>query len=386
MSDVAIPIQDLIDREFKIAEDYIFLNHAAVAPWPQRTADAVTRFAKENLLFGPVHYPDWLAVESQLRRQLATLINAPSPADIALLKNTSEGLSLVAYGLDWRSGDNIVSSNQEFPSNRVVWESLSDQGVILRQVELLTSASTPEDELEAACDENTRLMAISSVQFASGLTLDLQRLGQFCRRNNILFCVDAIQSIGALELDVQSIEADFVIADGHKWMLGPEGLALFYCREERREQLRLHQFGWHMLDKPGDYDQLEWHPATTAQRFECGSPNMLGIHALSASISLLLEVGIATIEALVNARTRFLVEHLHTIEGIAIRAEAFRHSGIVAFEASGIDSDELFKSLQKHDVICALRAGAVRFSPHFYTPESVLEQAVDHVRAFISRV
>jgi cysteine desulfurase / selenocysteine lyase len=268
----------------------------------------------------------------------------------------------------------------------VVWESLIDQGVELRQVELVNAGSTPEDELEAACDEHTRLLAISSVQFGSGLTLDLRRLGHFCRQNGILFCIDAIQSIGALGMDVQSIEADFVVADGHKWMLGPEGLALFYCRADQREQLRLRQFGWHMLERPGDYDLREWQPATTARRFECGSPNMLGIHALSASIGLLLEAGIAAIEGLVRNRAEFLAERLKRINGILIRDEAFRRSGIVAFEHPEVNSENLFKALQKQKVICALRSGAVRLSPHFYTTEPALEQAVEHVDTFIRNI
>jgi len=381
MVEIAPSLQKLIDNEFKISEKYIFLNHAAVAPWPQRTTDAVERFAKENLIFGPVHYPDWLVIEKKLRQQLATLINAPSPDDIALLKNTSEGLSLVAYGLTWSTGDNIVSSNQEFPSNRVVWESLHDQGVELRQVELVKVGSTPEDVLEAACDENTRLLAVSSVQFGSGLTLNLQRLGQFCRQHGILFCIDAIQSIGALDMDVQSIEADFVIADGHKWMLGPEGLALFYCRADLRERIKLHQFGWHMVGKSGDYDQLEWQPAASARRFECGSPNMLGIHALSASIELLLEIGMPTIESLVHKNADFLAERLTTIDGIQIRDSRYRCSGIVAFDHPGVDSKDIFAELQNLNVICALRTGAVRFSPHFYTQVSALEQAVDYVES-----
>jgi selenocysteine lyase/cysteine desulfurase len=385
MTDIAQSVQDLIDSEFKISEDYIFLNHAAVSPWPQRTTAAVERFARENLVFGPIHYPEWLEVENELRRQLASLIRAPSPDDIALLKNTSEGLSLVAYGLDWASGDNIVSSNQEFPSNRVVWESLSDRGVELRQVELVKADSTPEAELEAACDARTRLLAVSSVQFATGLTLDLQRLGRFCRQRGILFCIDAIQSIGAVDMDLRSLEADFIVADGHKWMLGPEGLALFYCRAELREQLHLHQYGWHMLENSVDFDQRAWRPAASAQRFECGSPNMLGIHALSASVGLLLEAGMSTIERLVRTRADFLATRLQTIEGLRIRDDRFRRSGIVAFEHTDTPGVDLFRGLQKHNIICALRGGLVRFSPHFYTQESALEQAVGHVRALTGR-
>ncbi|MFM1892165.1 MAG: hypothetical protein RLZ44_1242, partial [Pseudomonadota bacterium] len=276
--------------EFPLAPDLAYLNHAAVAPWPRRAAAAVARFAEENLHQGARHYPAWLEVEQRLRERLARLLNAPSPDDIALLKNTSEGLSVVAHGLAWSAGDNVVGIHADFPSNRVVWESLGRCGVRFRGVDL-NAAADPEQALIAACDRDTRLLAVSSVHYATGLRLDLERLGRHCRAHGILFCVDAIQSLGALPLDVQALGVDFVAADGHKWLLGPEGIAVFYCRPELRERLTLHQFGWHMLAHPGDYERLDWQPAASAKRFECGSPNMLGIHGLEASLALLQAVG-----------------------------------------------------------------------------------------------
>jgi len=240
------------DARFPHLEAMIHLNHAAVAPWPAVARDAVQQFADENARLSSTHYPAWLKVEHNLRKNLATLINAPSPDDIALVKNTSEALSFVAYGLDWEVGHNIVSSDQEFPSNRIVWESLEQFGVEFRETDL-NSAATPEDALFARCDQNTRMITISSIQYASGLRMDLARIGQFCREHGILFCVDAIQSIGAVQFDVQAIRADFVMADGHKWMLGPEGLGVFYCRPEVRDKLKLTQYGWHMVDPLGNY-------------------------------------------------------------------------------------------------------------------------------------
>jgi len=211
---------------FELEPELIHLNHAAVAPWPTRTREAVEAFARENASQGSLNYPRWLETESRLRTDLGRLINARAD-DIALLKNTSEALSVVAHGLRWQVGDRIVISNEEFPSNRIVWESLQGQGVRVMEVDL-RAAPSPEDALIAACDTHTRLLAISSVQYASGLRVDLERLGRFCREHDILFCIDAIQSLGALRLDVQAINADFVMADGHKWLLGPEGVALFY--------------------------------------------------------------------------------------------------------------------------------------------------------------
>ena len=263
-----------------------YLNHAAVAPWPKRAAEAVKAFACENLHQGARDYPRWVQLEHRLRGQLQTLLNAPGKGDIALVKNTSEALSFVAMGLDWTEGDEVLISDAEFPSNRIPWEALAPRGVRLRQVSL--NGADPEGALIAAMGPATRLLSISSVQYASGLRMDLARLGRACRERGILFCVDAIQSLGAIELDVQAIHCDFAMADGHKWLLGPEGLGVFYCRREVRDRLHLTQFGWHMVEALGDYDRADWMPASTARRFEPGSPNTLAQHALSASLELLL--------------------------------------------------------------------------------------------------
>jgi len=367
--------------EFPLREGLIHLNHAAVAPWPKRTADAVRRFTEENLTSGSRNYPDWLRVEQGLREQLQRLLNAASADDIALLKNTSEALSVVAHGLDWRSGDNIVTSDQEFPSNRIVWQSLERYGVETRLADI--SGPAPEQALMDACDGGTRLLSISSVQYASGLRMDLEALGAFCRRRGILFCVDAIQSLGVIPFDVQAVQADFVMADGHKWLLGPEGLAVFYCRPELRERLRLHQYGWHMVEAAGDFDRQDWRPAGSARRFECGSPNMLAIHALSASLSLLEETGIETIAETVSEKTAYLIELLEKNLKVKVISPilAERRAGIVTFVHDGMTADRLYARLMEQGVLCAARGGGVRFSPHFHTPEDHLRQAVEWVHA-----
>ena len=362
------------DREFPLDEDIIYLNHAAVAPWPLRTGRAIQRFADENMTLGATHYPSWLETEQRLRERLARLINAPSADDISLLKNTSEALSLVAYGIDWQAGDNLLLLRQEFPSNRIVWESLRPRGVEVRELDLFAS-DDPEALLMAAVDGNTRLLTVSSVQYASGMRMDIERLGRFCRERGILFCVDAIQSLGALAFDVQACQADFVMADGHKWMLGPEGVALFYTRSDLRRRLRLHQYGWHMLEHSGDFDRVEWRPAASGRRFECGTPNMLGIHGLEASLALIEETGIRNIEGKVLNNTRHIMdlieEHGDRLEPIS-RSAPSRLSGIVSFRVKAAAQDEIHRRLMARGVICASRGGGIRFSPHFHTaPEQI---------------
>lgn len=360
--------------EFPQDEGLCYLNHAAVAPWPKRSHDAVVRFAAENVTHGARHYPRWLAIEVHLREQLQRLVNAPSSADISLLKNTSEGLSVIAAGLDWQPGDRVLISNQEFPSNRIPWQALARVGVTVDQADI--GGDDPEAALIAAMTPQTRLLSISSVQYGTGLRMDLARLGEACRERDILFCVDAIQSLGVAPMDVQAINADFVVADGHKWMLGPEGLALFYCRAALRPTLTLHQYGWHMIADAGDYSRQDWQPADDGTRFECGSPNLLCAHALSASLSLIEEVGVSQIASQVGGHIDYLAQALKALDlPVITPTDRARRAGIITFQPSG-DSKACWQALMAEGVICAPRGGGIRLSPHFYTPPVVLERAM----------
>ncbi|WP_207884448.1 aminotransferase class V-fold PLP-dependent enzyme [Pseudomonas sp. 30_B] len=358
-----------------------YLNHAAVAPWPKRAADAVAAFAQENVLIGARDYPQWLTIEKRLRERLARLLNAQTTGDIALVKNTSEALSFVAFGLDWRAGDQVVISDQEFPSNRVVWEALKPRGVEVIQVSL--NGTDPEGDLLTACGPRTRLLSISAVQYASGLRMDLERLGAGCRQRGVLFCIDAIQQLGALPFDVQAYDCAFAMADGHKWMLGPEGLGVFYCRAAEREQLALQEYGWHMLENAGNYDSADWQPARSARRFECGSPNMLGAVALEASLSLLEEVGMAKVGVLVEERVQQLQEGLARISGAALHSplNPARRAGILTFSLAGWDNAQLLERLRAEQVVCIQRGAGIRFSPHFYTSDAVIEETLGLIEA-----
>ncbi|MDH4568574.1 aminotransferase class V-fold PLP-dependent enzyme [Pseudomonas sp. BN414] len=370
----------LLQDEFAHADGLRYLNHAAVAPWPKRATRAVQSFAEENWRLGARDYPDWLTVERRLRERLARLLNSPTTADIALVKNTSEALSFVAFGLDWTAGDQVIISDQEFPSNRVVWEALKRFGVETVQVSL--DGADPEGTLLAACGPRTRLLSISAVQYASGLRLDLHRLGHECRRLGVLFCVDAIQQLGALPFDVQAIDCAFAMADGHKWMLGPEGLGVFYCRSDLRDQLKLHEYGWHMLEHPGDYERVDWEPSRTARRFECGSPNMLGAMALEASLSLLEEVGMDQVAIALAERVQWLQDGLAQIPGIQLLSplNPLRRAGILTFRLDGWDNQLLFERLRAEQVVCAQRGGGIRVSPHFYTESHVLDETLALLR------
>lgn len=361
--------------EFPQQDDLIYLNHAAVAPWPERTRRAVQAFADANCQVGARDYPHWLKVEQRLRERLAWLIGNVATDEIGLLKNTSEGLSVIAQGLPWQPGDQVVISDQEFPSNRIPWQALANQGVEVIEVGL--GVDDPEQAVIDAITPSTRLVSLSAVQYGSGLQMNMTRIGQACRARDILFCVDAIQILGAQPFDANEACADFVVADGHKWMLGPEGLALFYCRKEVQPRLTLRQHGWHMIANAGDYSQHEWQVADNAKRFECGSPNMLGIHALEASLSLLQDIGMAEVERELQARVQYLIDGLQERGATLISAMApERRAGIVTFRLPDESPSETFQRLKQGGVVCAERGGGVRFSPHFYTAFSVIDRAL----------
>jgi cysteine desulfurase/selenocysteine lyase len=361
-----------------VTNSFTYLNHAAVAPWPKRTGLAVQEFAQQNVNEGSRHFMEWLELENGLRQRLKDFLNADSSEDVGFLKNTSEGLSVVAHGFPWRSGDNVVISDEEFPSNRIVWESLKRFGVEVRQVSLKNGES-PEDALLSAFDEKTRILAISAVQYASGLRMDLETLGAECKNRDVAFCVDAIQALGAIRLDVQAMHIDFLAADAHKWLLGPEGIAVFYCSEKWRDRLTLHQYGWHMIADHFDFETKTWSPATSARRFECGSNNTLGIQALSASLSLLEEIGIGDVEdrILVNAKT--LVEEVNRHESLELITDPSpgRLAGIVTFTGKNALPDVIHQALSEKNVVCAMRGGGVRFSPHCYTSSTGLITAIE---------
>ncbi len=371
-------------HEFPHRAGLVHLNHAGVAPWPARTARAVAAFATENTRHSTENVLQWKQKESELRSACRRLIHAEDAGDIALVKNTSEGLSFVAYGVPWNARDNVVFASQEFPSNRILWQSLQTRfGVEARGVDL-HRAESPEDALFSQVDRHTRLISVSAVQYDDGLRMDLARISEFCRARGILFCIDAIQMLGVIPFDLTETPADFVVADGHKWLLGPEGIGLFYCNPDRRDLLHLNQFGWHMLEGPGDFEAQQWTEAKDASRFECGSLNRTGIHALHESLHMLLEIGVETIHDMVSSNISYLIDISSEKDlDIVSNTSPKRRSGILTVRRSGTDNLALFRYLLGCGILCAHRCRGIRFSPHFYTSKDDLDHALRLVCEYV---
>jgi len=371
--------------EFPILQQGHYANHAATAPWPRSATLAVVEFARENSQIGPENYSRWLLVEKQLRKRLASLVNAATADDIALLKNTTEGICTVANGIEWRSGDNLIIPADEFPSNRLPWLALRHLGVEVREVDI-RSTSEPEQALLSRMDARTRLLAVSAVQWMDGLRLHLETLGNACKRHSVLFFVDAIQQLGAMQMDVEACGIDFLAADGHKWLLAPEGIAVFYCRQGVRERLKLQQHGWRMVDEPYQFNRDTWEPSKTAMRFEAGSPNMLGQVALHASVRLLQDVGMQYVEALVAANSVALAKGLAALPGLELARpfDPHRVSGIVSFRPPGRNPAQVQRALKGRKLSCAVRGDAIRLSPHFYQAGQPVQEMLAIVEDVLS--
>ena len=360
------PIREASDQFSELA-GVLYANHAAMGPWPRATREAVAEFAVTNHERGPMDYASWLAVETRLRERVTRMLNAGDAQDIALLRNTTEGIGTVARGLEWRAGDRIVTARGEFITNRLAWAALEARGVVLDVVDL-RAVDDPEAALAAAFTERTRLLTVSSVQWDDGFRLDLGRLGRACRDAGVLFFVDAIQQLGALQLDVRRDQVDFLAAGSHKWQLGPEGMGVLYVSPALRGELGIANPGWRMLDDPYRFDRPDREPSPSARRFEGGSPNTLGQIALEASLGVLDTAGMAAVESRVLANTAQLMAGIRSIKGIKLvsRTAEERRSGIVSLLDGDGEPARLHRNLKRQKLSVALRGDLVRFSPHFY--------------------
>lgn len=364
------PVTALWERhagEFPVTQNLIYLNHAAVAPLLKRAAEAMQDLARQACAYGSFHYAEWLAAYDALRQAAARLIGAAS-AEIAIVKNTSEGVAVVANGLDWRPGDRAVAFREEFPANYFPWLKLERRGVEVRWL----SIADPLEAIDAAC-RGARLLAISHVNYLSGYRVDLEAIGEICRRHGCLFFVDAIQGLGVFPVDVRLANIDALAADGHKWLLGPEGCGILYVRREVQDSIEPVEFGWTNVAHYADYASRDMALRPDAGRYECGTLNTIGCFGLRASIEFLLEVGIGAIQDAVLALTGQIVEGaIEKGYEVLGPTEDARRSGIVSIRKEGVDSRVAVRQLREQGIVASPRQGWVRLSPHFYiSPEDI---------------
>jgi len=355
--------------QFPVCANRIYLNHAAVSPLCRPAADAMKHLADDCLHFGSLHYDEWLAAYEGLRVDAARLIGAHRN-EIASVKNTSEGIATVAIGLNWKEGDRIVAFREEFPANFYPWKRLENRGVSVTWL----SVNDPLDRIAEAA-RGARLLSISFVQFLSGYRAPIQEIGEICHRNHCIYMVDAIQGMGAFPIDVRACHIDTLAADGHKWMMGPEGCGILYISEALQDQVDPVEFGWTNVAGYNDYASRDMALRPDAGRYECGTLNTIGIYGLRAAIEFLLEVDPGEIAPVVQNLADRIAEGVQA-KGyeLLIPRTPETGAGIVSFRKAGIDAVELVSRLKRAGISAAPRAGWVRTSPHFYIPPSDIER------------
>ncbi len=359
---------------FPIVEKYVYLNHASVAPLSRASREGMARVLDAAMNEGPRAAEEMEERLATARCRAARLVNA-KPHQIAFLRNTSEALSVVANGIAWRRGDNVVTAAVEFPSNVYPWRRIAEEhGVELRAARVRGCGRVDHEELLSLVDERTRVVAVSWVQFATGQRLDMRRIGSYCRERGVLFVVDAIQGLGGLQLNV---EADFVDAFGagaHKFLLGPKGVSLLYLSDRALEQVRPTVIGWTAVKDHSDYLVHDFDFREGALRFEGGTANVAGICGLSEAIDLMLQAGPGAIEAHLLALSARLIAGLEArgYEVVSSREPA-EMSAIVTCRHREHAAADICRHLDSRNIVTSARHEGLRIAPHFYNSQSDVE-------------
>jgi len=363
---------------FPVTRTCHYLNHAAVSPTSTRVRDAVQDWVGDLLHHGMANISDWVRRERETRTVAARILGA-SLDEMAFVRSTSHGLSAFAEGLAWQPGEEVaVCTELEYPANVYPWMHLAERGVMVRPIEATEGGVTCE-AVGRAIGRQTRVVSVSSVEFATGVANDLEAIGALCRERDVLFCVDGIQSVGAFPLDVVKANIDFLAADSHKWQLGLPGIGVAYVRRAILPRLRPSVVGWKSVKNPLDFDHLHFELREDAAKLEEGTQSFATILGMGAALALLDDVGIDRIAAQITAwldeAEKFLVA-----AGLAPGPAPAVRKGILTFRPPSGTAEEFMNRASKAGVVLSARRGRVRISPHFYNGETELAALAAVVR------
>lgn len=374
---------------FPITKRFNYLNHAAVSPLPLPTLQAVESQIRDVHEYGSVNFMDWLSTKEQARKLLAGLLGA-RPEQVAFMRNTSDCLSTVANGLSangrtWQKGDNVVTFRGEFPSNIYPWLRLREAfGVEVRMCQE-RAGRIDFDELAGLVDSQTRIVAISQVQFASGFRMDLERLALLVRRYDALLVVDVIQGLGVVPIDVEAELVDVAAGASHKWLMAPEGTGYLYLSDRARERIQPTLVGWISVPNPEDFQNFEQGWNRGALAWETGTGPSALIYGLKASLELLTGVGVAHIARHLEELTDHLCERLKSrpayelvssrLAGEKSQIVCIRHAN--GRSERGFSSMALYHHLKERHIVTAPRGDRLRIAPHLYNTREEIDQLVE---------
>jgi selenocysteine lyase/cysteine desulfurase len=375
------PVQNWWDGfrdQMPVVEKWAYFDHAGVAPLPGPTAEVLVEFARDNAANGVANWNRWRTTVETARDLGAKLIGAEAD-EIAVVHNTTEGINFVAEGFPWQPGDNVVTLSSEFPSNLYPWLNLASRGVETRQVATDNERVDPA-AIDRACDARTRVVAVSWVGYMTGWRNDLAALAEICTRRRIFFFVDAIQGLGVFPIDVRQLPIDALTADGHKWLLSPEGAGLLYVRKSRLGSLRAVGVGWNSVRHSGDFTNTRFDLKRDASRYEGGSHCLAAIAGLAKSLELLVEIGSDKIgDRLLEVTDRLCERLMRAGLPIASSRDGNHRSGIVSFDVPGRDPLQVKKDCRARGVIVNARAGRMRAAPHAYCNDADIDRLLEAV-------
>ena len=369
------------NEAFPVTANRIFLGHAGITVLPRCVAKAMQDYT-ESWCVDYREWPEEMQVFAAGRKAGAAIIGA-QPEEIALLGPTTLGIALIANGLTWEPGDEIICYRDDYPANVYPWQELESlHGVVIKYIEPETPGHITPDHIAALLSPKTKLCALASCHFLTGWRIDVDAIGQLLHANNVLFSLDAIQTIGAFETNVRHV--DFLSADSHKWMLGPMTAGIVYVKKEHFEKLRPTLLGAWNVHSPNFVTQDKISLVPTAQRYEPGVLNTFGLVGMTAALDMLLDIGIENVSAKLLRLKKILVAGLEA-KGFQItgpQPDDALASSITTCTAAGQDMDALFEKLNAHQVTASLRhnrAGTphLRFAPHFYNTEAEMQRVLD---------
>ena len=359
----------------------VYLNHAAISPMPNATADAIRSFL-ESRQKGPVEdFENWMKVMEETRQLIAKLIHTETPEQITFMGNTSDGISAVAESLPWEPGDEILLNTMEFPSNVQPFRALERKGVTIKYIKPENGMVTP-DMIRFAISPKTKLVSISAVQYLNGFRTDLEGIGRVCRENDLWFVVDGIQALGASDINVQTAHIDALATGGHKWLMSPMGTGFLYPSERLSTSMTPSKTGWLSVKEPWDLTNFnqQWLPVN--KHLETGTMNMAGIFGMHASLNMFLEIGVENIRIELLRLTDELMKMLKNKTGVTIVTPEDREnrSGILTFSReSDTVPDEVVNGLKNQKIIISAREGLYRIAPHFYNTTNEIEHTINQL-------
>lgn len=374
--------EELRQHEFPVTAKQVFLGHAGVSPLPHRVTEAMTSYlAACNTLDQETAMHRLLLAET---RAAAARLLSCAPGEIALVGPTSLALSMVAGGLRFKRRGNVLVYLEDFPSNVYPWMTLADRGMEVRFLNIPKLGQLRQRDIEGQIDEDTRLVAISSCHYITGFRVDVPAIGALLRKRGILFSLDAIQTLGAFPMNAANV--DFIAACSHKWLLGPCAAGLMYVRREAQDILEPVVQGWHNVKSPDYVTQEELDYRDDARRYEAGTPNIVGIAGMKASLELLLEIGVENIATELLRKRQWVTKALQEKGMTVLGADApeVNWSGMITFQKPGEDMTAKHQKLTSAGIFTSLRSDRagkkyIRLSPHFYNTDAELHRALELV-------